>query len=44
MRKEWEVVEKGRPVLLSGAMYVGKTRLIDNVILGDEAKLGVIKA
>ncbi|KAJ8695309.1 pantoate-beta-alanine ligase [Pleurotus ostreatus] len=27
------------PVILSGAMWVGKTRLIDNIILGDESKI-----
>jgi pantoate--beta-alanine ligase len=30
------------PVLLSGALWVGKTRLIDNLILGDPALLGVL--
>ena len=44
VRAQWEASEAGRPVLLSGAMYVGRTRLIDNIILGNEAKLGVIKA
>jgi pantoate--beta-alanine ligase len=29
------VVDQGRPVILSGAIWVGRTRLIDNVILGD---------
>lgn len=32
---------KSRPVILSGAMWVGKTRLIDNVVLGDVEKLGI---
>jgi pantoate--beta-alanine ligase len=27
--------------ILSGAIWVGKTRLIDNIILGDVAKIGV---
>jgi len=31
-----------RPVLLSGALWVGRTRLIDNLILGDPALLGVL--
>lgn len=31
-----------RPVLLSGALWVGKTRLIDNLILGDPALLGIL--
>lgn len=31
-----------RPVLLSGALWVGKTRLIDNLILGDPAPLGIL--
>ncbi|EPQ56273.1 Pantoate-beta-alanine ligase [Gloeophyllum trabeum ATCC 11539] len=29
----------GRPVILSGAVWVGRTRLIDNLILGDEAAI-----
>ena len=33
-----------RPVILSGAMWVGKTRLIDNIIVGDAARLGVLPA
>jgi pantoate--beta-alanine ligase len=33
-----------RPVLLSGAMWVGRTRLIDNLILGDPALLGILDA
>jgi pantoate--beta-alanine ligase len=40
----FEVVGDGevtgiRNVLLSGAIWVGKTRLIDNVILGDVGKI-----
>jgi len=31
-----------RPVLLSGALWVGRTRLIDNFILGDPALLGIL--
>lgn len=34
--------DKGRPVILSGAMWVGKTRLIDNIVLGDGGRLGII--
>lgn len=41
-RSSWESEAKGRPVILSGAMWVGKTRLIDNIILGDEKSLGVL--
>ena len=33
-----------RPVLLSGALWVGKTRLIDNFILGDPALLGILNS
>lgn len=33
---------KGKPMLLSGALWVGKTRLIDNIILGDPATLGIL--
>jgi len=36
--------EKERPVVLSGAMWVGKTRLIDNVVLGDVKRLGIAEA
>jgi pantoate--beta-alanine ligase len=36
-------VEYGtQPVLLSGALWVGKTRLIDNLVLGDPALLGIL--
>jgi len=31
-----------QPVLLSGALWVGRTRLIDNLILGDPALLGIL--
>ena len=30
---------EGEPVILSGALWVGKTRLIDNIILGDDSKI-----
>lgn len=30
------------PILLSGALWVGRTRLIDNLILGDPALLGIL--
>jgi pantoate--beta-alanine ligase len=33
--------ERG-PMILSGALWVGKTRLIDNVILGDSSSLGIL--
>lgn len=33
-----------RPVLLSGALWVGKTRLIDNFVLGDPALLGILNS
>ena len=33
-----------RPVLLSGALWVGTTRLIDNLILGDPALLGILNS
>ena len=33
-----------RPVLLSGALWVGRTRLIDNLILGDPALLGILSS
>ena len=32
------------PVLLSGALWVGRTRLIDNLILGDPALLGILNS
>jgi len=32
------------PVLLSGALWVGRTRLIDNLILGDPALLGILSS
>ena len=33
---DWETKEgDGRPVVLSGALWLGRTRLIDNIILGD---------
>ncbi|CAL1714290.1 unnamed protein product [Somion occarium] len=41
-RSAWELEGHNRPVILSGAMWVGRTRLIDNVVLGDVARLGII--
>lgn len=43
-RTQWETEVKARPVILSGAMWVGekRTRLIDNVILGDAQSLGIL--
>lgn len=47
-RSSWEADEDGvgrdneRPVILSGALWVGKTRLIDNIILGDGRRLGIV--
>jgi len=36
---DWDTKEgDGRPVVLSGAVWVGHTRLIDNIILGDVEK------
>ena len=33
---DWDTKESdGRPVVLSGALWLGRTRLIDNIILGD---------
>lgn len=32
---------ENKPVILSGAMWVGTTRLIDNIILGDPSQLGI---
>ncbi|KZV90983.1 Pantoate-beta-alanine ligase [Exidia glandulosa HHB12029] len=29
----------GKPIILSGALWVGKTRLIDNIILGDTSSI-----
>jgi len=37
---DWDTrSEDGRPVILSGAVWVGKTRLIDNILLGDASHL-----
>lgn len=41
-RTTWETEITGRPVILSGAMWVGKTRLIDNVIIGSAPLIGVL--
>ena len=36
---DWDTKEgDGRPVILNGALWVGHTRLIDNLILGDAEK------
>ena len=33
---DWDTKDShGRPVVLSGALWLGRTRLIDNIILGD---------
>ncbi|KAI0333836.1 Pantoate-beta-alanine ligase [Cubamyces sp. BRFM 1775] len=42
-RQQWEGTVSGKPVILSGAMWVGKTRLIDNIILGDRHTLGIVE-
>ncbi|KAI9062485.1 Pantoate-beta-alanine ligase [Trametes sanguinea] len=42
-RRQWEGDVVGRPVVLSGAMWVGKTRLIDNIILGASHSLGIVE-
>ncbi|KAI0697817.1 Pantoate-beta-alanine ligase [Cerioporus squamosus] len=42
-RAEWEAESAARPVVLSGAMYVGKTRLIDNIVLGARRTLGIVE-
>ncbi|KAI0642230.1 Pantoate-beta-alanine ligase [Trametes meyenii] len=42
VRGEWEQEVAGRPVILSGAMWVGKTRLIDNLVLGARDTLGIV--
>lgn len=42
-KADWEGSgDAGRPVILSGAMWVGRTRLIDNIVLGDAKKLGIL--
>ncbi|KAI0630576.1 Pantoate-beta-alanine ligase [Trametes polyzona] len=41
-KAEWEADFVGRPVILSGAMWVGKTRLIDNIVLGARHTLGIV--
>ena len=41
--EETEANYRTRPVLLSGALWVGKTRLIDNLILGDPGLLGILR-
>ncbi|KAJ8474445.1 hypothetical protein ONZ51_g7216 [Trametes cubensis] len=42
-RRQWEGTVAGKPVILSGAMWVGKTRLIDNVILGAQHTIGIVE-
>jgi len=43
--ESFEIVDRatqesdGRPVILSGALWVGRTRLIDNIILGDSSHI-----
>jgi pantoate--beta-alanine ligase len=33
---DWDTKEgDGRPIILSGALWLGRTRLIDNIVLGD---------
>ena len=41
-RSTWEADAEGRPVILSAAMWVGKTRLIDNIVLGARHVLGIV--
>ncbi|KAI0339593.1 Pantoate-beta-alanine ligase [Trametopsis cervina] len=43
-RSTWERHTPRRPVILSGAMWVGKskTRLIDNLVLGDAESVGIL--
>ncbi|KAI0730767.1 Pantoate-beta-alanine ligase [Earliella scabrosa] len=41
-RSTWEAEAEGRPVILSAAMWVGKTRLIDNIVLGARNVLGIV--
>lgn len=45
-REQWESEVRARPVILSGAMWLGKlkTRLIDNVVLGDAQSLGILQS
>ena len=44
-RTQWsaDVDVEDRPVILSGAMWVGKTRLIDNIVLGARHTLGIVE-
>ncbi|PIL24727.1 hypothetical protein GSI_12613 [Ganoderma sinense ZZ0214-1] len=42
-RTQWAVDVADRPVILSGAMWVGKTRLIDNIVLGAWHTLGIVE-
>jgi len=34
--------DQERPVVASGALWVGRTRLIDNIVLGDVGRLGIV--
>ena len=36
---EFDVTKGSKLVILSGALYVDKTRLIDNILLGDAEKI-----
>lgn len=38
----WEKETEARPIIVSGAMWVGKTRLIDNLVLGARERLGIV--
>ncbi|KAI0773326.1 Pantoate-beta-alanine ligase [Trametes elegans] len=42
-RKEWEAHVPDNPVILSGALWVRKTRLIDNLVLGARHTLGIVE-
>ena len=42
-RTQWSADVEDRPVILSGAMWVGKTRLIDNIVLGARHTLGIVE-
>lgn len=43
-RSQWEAEVEARPVILSGAMWLGekKTRLIDNIVMGNSQWLGIL--
>ncbi|KAI0738502.1 Pantoate-beta-alanine ligase [Daedaleopsis nitida] len=40
---QWEAEVAGRPVVLSGAMWIGQTRLIDNIVLGARRTLNIVE-